>query len=127
MNAADTSTMHEKWTEPMQITVHTQSPEIAVVQLQGRLDLVSAGAVKQKFADLVAVGQRRLVVDLAEVSFIDSTGLTSLISGLKATRQGGGDLRIARPTQQARTILGLTTLDRVLHIYQSVEEALAGY
>ncbi len=111
----------------MQITVYPQSAEVAVVRLQGRLDLVSAGAVKQQFADLVAVGQRRLVVDLAEVSFIDSTGLTSLISGLKATRQGGGDLRIACPTDQARMILGLTTLDRVLRPYPSVEEALAGY
>lgn len=111
----------------MQMTVDPRSAKVAVLRLEGRLDLVSAGAVKQQLTELVAKGLWRLVIDLAEVSFIDSTGLTSLISGLKATRQAGGDLRIARPTDQARTILGLTTLDRVLRPYPSVEEALAGY
>ncbi len=111
----------------MDVTVDAQPAGIAVVRLAGRLDLLSAGAVKQRLAEAVAAGQRRLVVDLAAVPFIDSTGLTSLIAGLKAARQAGGDLRLARPTDQARTILGLTTLDRVLRPYPTVEEALAGY
>ncbi|MGN6809497.1 MAG: STAS domain-containing protein, partial [Thermomicrobiales bacterium] len=75
----------------------------------------------------VAAGHQRLVVDLADVEFIDSTGLGSLVSGLKASRLAGGDLRLARPPEQARTILQLTTLDRVLRPYDTAEEALAGY
>ena len=75
------------------------------------------------FAD----GQHRLVVDLGQVSFIDSSGLGALISGLKSARQAGGDLRIANPGEQARVVLKLTRLDRVLHPYDSVEDALANF
>jgi anti-sigma B factor antagonist len=67
------------------------------------------------------------VIDLDAVTFIDSSGLGALIGGLKAARQAGGDLRIARPNQQARVILQLTTLERVLKPYTTIEEALSGY
>ena len=109
------------------MTVEPRRSGAAVVKLAGRLDLLSAIDARQRLADLVAAGHPRLVVDLAEVEFIDSTGLGSLVSGLKATRMAGGDLRLARPVEQARTILKLTTLDRVLKPYATTEEALAGY
>ncbi|MDP3064584.1 MAG: STAS domain-containing protein [Chloroflexota bacterium] len=111
----------------MKVTVENQPNGAAVVRLSGRLDLVSAGEVKQNISQAVGKGQKRLVVDLGDVQFIDSSGLGALIGGLKTTRQAGGDLRIARPGQQAVIILQLTTLDKVLWPYTSVEEALAGY
>ena len=67
-----------------------------------------------------------LVVDLDAVTFVDSSGLGALIGGLKAARQAGGDLRIARPGEQARAILELTTLNRVLRPHRTVEAAVAG-
>ena len=111
----------------MEVTVESRNGGIAVVRSVGRLDLLSAAEVKQRLTDAVAAGRRRLVVDLGGVEFIDSSGLGALIGGLKAARLAGGDLRIARPSEQARTILELTTLDRVLRPYATVEEALAGY
>jgi anti-sigma B factor antagonist len=111
----------------MNVTVERRPDGTAVVRLGGRLDLLSAAEVKQQLAQAVATGNRRLVVDLGEVDFVDSSGLGSLIGGLKSARLAGGDLRIARPNDQARTILELTTLSRVLRPYPTVEEALAGY
>jgi anti-sigma B factor antagonist len=77
--------------------------------------------------ETVEGGQRRLVVDMADVDFVDSSGLGAIVGVLKAARQAGGDLRIARPTGQLRSILELTMLDRVLRPYETVEEALTGY
>ncbi len=48
-----------------------------------------------------------------------------MINGLKTTRQAGGNLRIARPAQQALIVLDLTMMQQILHPYVSVEEALA--
>jgi anti-anti-sigma factor len=110
----------------MNITVNDQGG-VTVVHLGGRLDLLSAADIKRQLVQLVAQGQRRLIVDLNQVAFIDSSGLGALIGGIKAARQVGGDLRIARPNEQVRVILDLTTLHRVLKPYPSVEEALAGY
>jgi anti-sigma B factor antagonist len=111
----------------MDAHVDVRPDGVAILHLRGRLDLVTAPQVKDLLAKTVAEGHPRLVVDLAEVSFIDSSGLGALISGLKAARVAGGDLRLACVGEQGRVVLGLTTLDRVLRPYATVEEALAGY
>ena len=111
----------------MHVTLDIAASGPAVVHLAGRLDLLSAGEVKERLAQAVADGHRRLVVDLQDVIFLDSSGLGALISGLKAARVAGGDLRLARAGEQVQLVLRLTTLDRVLRPYPSVEEALVGY
>lgn len=111
----------------MQIEVDAADGKTAIVRLGGRLGLLSANTVKQRLAEEVAGGRPHLVVDLNDVEFIDSSGLGALIGGLKAARVAGGDLRIARPREQARSVLRLTTLDRVLRGYETVEEAAADY
>ncbi len=110
----------------MDVTVEPRSDGVAVVRLVGRLDLASAEAVKQRLVQVVGAGHRQLVVDLDGVDFLDSSGLGALIGGLKVARVARGNLRIARPNDQVRLVLELTTLDRVLHPYATVEEALAG-
>jgi anti-sigma B factor antagonist len=111
----------------VEVTVDARTDGTAVVHLAGRLDLLSASAVKDRFATAVGEGFRRLVVDLHEVPFMDSSGLSALIVGLKATRLAGGDLRIARPGEQIAMILELTSLNRILGAYDSIEEALAAF
>ena len=111
----------------MDVTVEPQANGVAVVRLAGRLDLLSAADVKQRLLEAVDAGHARLVVDIGEVTFIDSSGLGALIGGLKAARLAGGGLCLVRPGEQARLILELTTLDRVLRTFPTTEEALAGY
>jgi anti-sigma B factor antagonist len=98
-----------------------------VVVLEGRLDLLAAPQLKNQIQRLVSEGWNKLVVDLGSVPFIDSSGLGALIGGLKAARVAGGDFRIARPAEQIRYILQVSSLDRVLTPYSTVEDALAGY
>jgi anti-sigma B factor antagonist len=111
----------------MELGFDAHGEHTAVVSTSGRLDLLAATTMKTKLQRLVAEGWTRLVVDLMEVPFIDSSGLGALIGALKAARVAGGDLRIARPNEQVRYILQVSTLDRVLTPYNTVEEALAGY
>ena len=110
----------------MDITLEPQDGGIAVVRLAGRLDLLSAADVRARLSAATEDGHRRLVVDLSGVTFVDSSGLGALIGGLKAARVAGGDLRIAGPNEQGRVILTLTTLERVLRPYATIDEALAG-
>ncbi len=109
----------------MEVTVDPRPDGSAVVRLVGRLDLASADEVKQRLVQAVTTGHHRLVVDVGDVTFIDSSGLGALIGGLKAARVAGGNLSMARPGEQTRLVLQLTTLDRVLRTYPTVEEALA--
>jgi anti-sigma B factor antagonist len=95
----------------------------AVLEPTGRLNMVAAPAFKNLVEETVASGQTRIVVDLGRVTFIDSSGLGALISGLKATRRAGGDHRLAVVPEQVMTVLGLTNLDRVLRVHPTVVDA----
>ena len=109
----------------MQLTVDVQTSGETIFRPTGRIDLVSSAELKQRLAESVEQGRPRLIVDLGDVPFIDSSGLGALISGLKVARAAGGYLRIARANDQARLVLELTTLHRILPPYGSVGDAVA--
>lgn len=96
---------------------------VVVLRPTGRLNMVIAPDFRKELHDLVASGEQRVVVDLSAVEFIDSSGLGALISGLKAARLAGGDLRIAAPNAQVLSVLELTNLNRVLLAYDSPDRA----
>ena len=98
------------------------SDGVAVIVCPARVSM----AVAASFRDAIgaAVEQApRVVVDLGPTTFIDSSGLGALVSGLKTCRQAGGDLRIAAAGEQVRTVLKLTNLDRILRAHPTVEDA----
>jgi len=100
--------------------------DAVVLGLEGRLTAAVAPQVRAAVSDLVSEGRTRVVVDLAGVDFIDSSGLGALIGALKATRVAGGDLRIAAAGEQVRQVLRLTNLDRVLQVYPDADGAFDG-
>ena len=101
----------------------TLSSGVVVIRPEGRLNMMAAPGLREQLHKLVQDGQTRLVVDMSGVETIDSSGLGALISGLKAARQSGGDLRISQPGEQALAVLELTNLNRVLKSYQSADDA----
>ena len=100
---------------------------VTVVAPTGRLDVAGAPALKDAISEAVKDGTPRVVIDMEGISFVDSTGLGSVIAALKQIRSSQGDLRLAAPNQQVRVVLELTTLDRVFPYYSTVEEALTGF
>jgi anti-anti-sigma factor len=108
----------------MKLDLDLRLDGVSIIRPHGRLDLLSAPAVKQQIAELITDGYIYLLIDLASVTFMDSSGLGMMLGSLKAARLAGGDLKIACATEQARVILELTTLNRILVPYNSVEDAL---
>ncbi len=102
-----------------------RSPRVAIVRLRGRLDSLQAGRVRERLREVIDGGQPELVIDASNVAFIDSTGLSALIGGLRQARQSGGNLRLAAPSQAVSLVLQVTALDRVMRPYPSVEAAEA--
>jgi anti-sigma B factor antagonist len=95
-----------------------------VIEATGRLDMVAAPQLKALVRSAIGEARTPVVVELSQVQFMDSTGLGALISGLRATRQAGSDLRIAGATAQVLSVLSMTRIDRVMRPYPSVEDAL---
>jgi anti-sigma B factor antagonist len=109
----------------MDYTVKDLGDGIAVLHLDGRLNMVSASRLREAVTSTVAKGHTRIAVDLANVDFMDSSGLGALISGLKTARQAGGDLRIAAPSEQVKLVLQLTNMERVLLAHERAETAFS--
>lgn len=105
--------------------IHTKElgDGVLVVHLDGKLNMVHAPRLRELINARVGAGDNRIAIDLTKVEFIDSSGLGALINGLKVTRQAGGDLRIASPTEQVKLVLGLTNMERVLKTYDDAETA----
>ncbi|RAX46213.1 anti-anti-sigma factor [Arthrobacter sp. AQ5-05] len=102
---------------------HKANGSYTEVLASGRLNMVSAPNLRTYVDEVVATGASRIVVNLAQTTFMDSSGLGALIGCLKAARQAGGDLRIAAVQPQVKMVLELTSMDRVLTSYASAQEA----
>ena len=99
-----------------------QAGGAVVVKLAGDLDLYNTEQVRAGLANALDGSPERLVVDLAEVDFIDSTALGALID---AHRKAPGGLRVACPQDAVRRALQVSGLDRHVKVHDSVADALA--
>lgn len=104
-----------------QFEQRTLESGVLVIAPAGRLNMVAAPTLRHKLHALVEAGHKHVVVDLSRTDMIDSSGLGALVSGLKAARQAGGDLRIAAPNSQVTKVLELTNLNRVLAVHPTAE------
>ncbi len=120
---------HEDLPKPMRIDV-TNREGVTVVQPAGeRLDIEVASDFRAMLLSLIEQGHRRLVIDLSDVSFIDSSGLGALVSALKMLKRSdnGGDVRLARVQAPVVSLLEIIRLNRVFTSYPDVEKAVESY
>jgi anti-sigma B factor antagonist len=92
-----------------------RSGDEVVLCVRGEIDVVSGPSLWNQLVDAIP-DTNRLVLDLHETEFIDSTALNILVRALKRLRHGGGDLIIRSPRANARKVFNITGLDRVLTI-----------
>ena len=93
--------------------------------IEGELDLACAERVREALATCVREGPSALVVDLSRCSFMDSSGLRALIEAKRALGDGevAPKLLLAAPAAQPRRILELTSIETVMPIFSTREEA----
>jgi anti-sigma B factor antagonist len=95
-----------------------------VVSINGELDAFNVDELAKAFGEAEDDGRSALVIDLSRVSFIDSTALGVVVRTVNEVADGGGSARVVLPETSARRIFEITTLDRVLPVADSLEEAL---
>lgn len=95
----------------------------SIVDLSGRLDAHQSNHVTKKLSEAVEITPR-IVVNLGKVHFIDSTGLATLVRGMRKSREKQGDLVLCELQQPVRIIFELTRLDQAFEIYTSEQAAL---
>ena len=101
---------------------------VTVLDLSGRITL-GEGSVQLRDAirDLIGKGQRNILLDLGEVSYIDSSGLGELVSAYTTASNQGAKLKLLRLTKKVHDLLQLTKLYTVFDIYDDEASAIGSY
>ena len=93
-----------------------KSEDRVVVKVLGELDLDTAPRLRKVLVDLADEGRVHVTLDLAGMTFIDSSGLSAFVSGLKRLRETGGELLLQSPSATALKVLEITGLTEVFAI-----------
>ncbi len=91
---------------------------------ENRIDAHLAPDLKQHLGDLIGSGDNYLVLDLAEVEFVDSSGLSAIVSAMKLL-DGRGDIVLCQAQPAVTSLFKLTRLDRIFRIYPDSAGAIA--
>lgn len=102
------------------------SGERTVVRVAGEVDVYTAPTLREELYTLIDGGDTSLVVDLTDVSFMDSTGLGVLVGALKRIRTLGGALHLVIDQEKVLKVFRITALDQVFPIHATVDAALGG-
>ena len=101
-----------------------QSDDITIVDLKGRITLGEGSAtVRDTVHDLLSKGQKRILLNLGGVNYIDSSGIGELVSAFTAAKKQGGELKLLSLTKKIHDLLQITKLYTVFDVKD--DEALA--
>ena len=111
----------------MEIDVRSQA-DVKVIRLRGRLNLGEAvDRMRRTFYDLLNAGEISFVIDLGEVSMLDSSGIGLLVKCLTAANQHGGSLKLLNPSKFSVQTLRMTGLLSLFEVFDSEEQAVASF
>lgn len=109
----------------MEITTREYHIHVDIIEISGRLEAFTVKDLRVEQDKLIEKGGNNFVVNLSTTAFMDSAGMSALVSLLKRARQAGGDVVLVKPIDPAAyRILTLTRFDQVFQIVDTVDEAV---
>ncbi|RMD89255.1 MAG: anti-sigma factor antagonist [Calditrichaeota bacterium] len=97
---------------------------VAIIEIEGEVDLYSSPEVRKVIMRLTKNQTPTILVNLGKVSYMDSSGVATLVEGLQQANKYGGKLKLANLQDSVKEVFELSRLDKVFDIYDNVEEAL---
>lgn len=122
-DSIDDSALSDIFTNPHRAMALPESPD--VLPLEGEIDLHVSPQVAASLRGLVEKKPKRVIVDLARVTYIDSSGLAVLIEAMQNVEAYGGKFVLAGLQDNVRPIFEMARLDQVFVIFPHVDAALA--
>jgi len=102
--------------------------DVVVIDAQGRITLgEGASTFRDAIRDLIAAGEKKIVLNLADVSYIDSSGIGELVSGFTTVTNHGGQLKLLNLTKRIKDLLQITKLYTVFEVFDSEATAIRSF
>ncbi len=102
-----------------------EGSKVVILAPTGRLDITTAWQFRLKLQEAISAASPHILVNLSEVNFIDSSGLTSLVAGMRDADKVDGSFRICNVHPEAKLVFEVTMMDSVFEIYETEAEAIA--
>ena len=101
---------------------------VAVVDMSGRITLGEGSVVlRDTIRDLIGKGQKKILLNLGDVTYIDSSGIGELVSAFTAVRREGGELKLLNLTKKVHDLLQITKLYTVFDIKDDEATAIKAF
>ncbi|NOZ57009.1 MAG: STAS domain-containing protein [Calditrichaeota bacterium] len=107
--------------------VTTVERDVVVLHPHGELDVHTCNPLREDIERYIQSGQAQLVVDLSDVTYLDSSALGVLVTGLKLARKSGGALKLSGLQSNVRKIFDLTRLSKFFEIYDDPDSAASSF
>jgi anti-sigma B factor antagonist len=100
---------------------------VTILALKGRITMSEVSPAREKIAALLAAGHNKIVLDLGEVEYIDSTGLGNLVISYTQVKKAGGALKLVRLNRRNVELLALTRLHTVFEVFEDETNAVNSF
>ena len=100
---------------------------LTVCSVEGEIDINTSPNVKKSFDKLINSKTPKIVVNLAKVTYVDSSGLATLVEILKNMRSYGGRLRLSNMSSKVKSLFEITKLEKLFEIITNEEEAISTF
>jgi anti-anti-sigma factor len=114
----------ETSSQPLSIDISFPVEGTALVELVGELEVVSVDEFSVRMADLDGGGRSHVVIDVAGITFIDSSGINALIRAVRSVEARGGTAVVASPSTVAQRVFAITRLPQLVPVEQDRATAL---
>ncbi len=104
-----------------------QKNNVWVCHLNGEIDINTAPQIKKVFDKILSEKREKILINFEEVSYVDSSGLATLVEMLKNIRSYGGKLKLSNLSSKIRSLFEITKLEKLFDIFNDEEEALRSF
>ena len=111
----------------MKKVVTDKKSDVMLVTVEGDIEFDDSIQLNELFSLIIKKDTSKIVLDLKECNYIDSSGLGALVEGLKATQKANGDLRLCNLNDDFKEILMMTRIIKYFQIFNNVEDGLVSF
>ena len=105
-----------------------QVGDVSVVDVAGRITLgEGSSALRETLRDMVSKGQKKILLNLGDVSYIDSSGIGELVSGFTTVTNSGGQLKLLNLNKRVKDLLQITKLYTVFDVHEDEAYAIRAF
>ena len=105
-----------------------ESNGVTLIDVSGRITLGEGSALlRQMIRELLSKGQKKIVLNLADVNYIDSSGIGELVSGYTTVKNQGGELKLLHLTKKVHDLLQITKLFTVFDVHSDEQTAIRSF